>query len=156
MALSGTARAQTVTPDLFSSTRASQVTSPDSPLRRTAAEANDPLNSPKLQDNDKSRPAPSRIGQIPKYGLPAASGAADSGYDSLNRKRKKPKYYPAVHRRRWRRTRGCGFRFLRRIRRTRRRSRPPWRARWWGSRRASACGSTTIRSARSAITPAAS
>lgn len=86
------ARAQTVTPDLFSSTRTSQVTSPDSPLRRTAAEANDPLNSPKLQDRDK--PAPSRIGQIPKYGLPAASGAADSGYDSLNRKRKQPKYYP--------------------------------------------------------------
>src|SRR3954453_1687951 len=95
IALMGTAaRAQTVTSDLFSSTRASQVTSPDSPLRRTAAEANDPLNSPKLQDNDKSRPAPSRIGQIPKYGMPAASGAADSGYDSLNRKRKKPKYYP--------------------------------------------------------------
>ena len=41
-------------------------------------------------------------------------------------------------------------------RRTRRRSRPRWRARWWGSRRASACGSTTIRSARSAITPAVS
>src|SRR5439155_14147477 len=33
-------------------------------------------------------------GKIPKYGLPAASGAADSGYDSLNRKRKQPKYYP--------------------------------------------------------------
>ena len=95
MALSGTAaRAQTVTSELFSSTRTSQVTSPDSPLRRTAAEANDPLNSPKLQDNDKNRPAPSRIGQIPKYGLPAANGAADTGYDSLNRKRKKPKYYP--------------------------------------------------------------
>jgi len=93
MALSGTgAEAQTVTPDLFSTQRASQVTSPDSPLRRTAAEANDPLNSPKLQERDK--PAPSRIGQIPKYGLPAASGAADSGYDSLNRKRKKPKFYP--------------------------------------------------------------
>src|SRR4051812_33741306 len=30
----------------------------------------------------------------PKYGLPAASGAADSGYDSLNRTRKKQKYYP--------------------------------------------------------------
>ena len=91
--LTGTAAsAQTVTPDLFSSTRTSQVTSPDSPLRRTAAEANDPLNSPKLQERDK--PAPSRIGQIPKYGLPAASGAANSGYDSLNRKRKKPKYYP--------------------------------------------------------------
>src|SRR6185436_12419799 len=54
----------------------------------------DPLNNPKLQDNDKNRPAPSRIGQIPKYGLPAANGAADTGYDSLNRKRKKPKYYP--------------------------------------------------------------
>jgi hypothetical protein len=86
------ARAQTVTPDLFSSQRASQVMPADSPLRRTAAEANDPLNSPKLQERDK--PAPSRIGQIPKYGLPAASGAADSGYDSLNRKRKKPKFYP--------------------------------------------------------------
>jgi hypothetical protein len=91
--LTGTAtEAQIVTPDLFSSNRSSQVTSPDSPLRRTAAGANDPLNSPKLQERD--RPAPSRIGQIPKYGLPAASGAADSGYDSLNRKRKKPKYYP--------------------------------------------------------------
>ncbi|MEH2514942.1 hypothetical protein V1279_000515 [Bradyrhizobium sp. AZCC 1610] len=91
--LTGTAtEAQIVTPDLFSSNRTSQVTSPDSPLRRTAAEANDPLNSPKLQERD--RPALSRIGQIPKYGLPAASGAADSGYDSLNRKRKKPKYYP--------------------------------------------------------------
>jgi hypothetical protein len=93
IALTGTgARAQTVTPDLFSSTRASQVAPADSPLRRTAAEVNDPLNSPKLQERD--RPAPSRIGQIPKYGLPAASGAADSGYDSLNRKRKKPKFYP--------------------------------------------------------------
>ena len=41
-----------------------------------------------------TRRAPSRIGQIPTYGLPAASGASESGYDSLNRKRKKPKYYP--------------------------------------------------------------
>jgi hypothetical protein len=91
--LTGTAAlAQTVTPDLFSSGRSSQMTLPDSPLRRTAAEANDPLNNPKLQESDK--PAPSRIGQIPKYGLPAANGAADSGYDSLNRKRKRPKYYP--------------------------------------------------------------
>jgi hypothetical protein len=88
------AQAQTVTPDLFSPTRANRATTPDSPLRRTTAEVNDPLNSPKLQDNDKEKPAPSRIGQIPKYGLPAASGAADSGYDSLNRKRKKPKFYP--------------------------------------------------------------
>lgn len=95
IALTGTgAQAQTVTSDLFSSKRTSQVASPDSPLRRTAAETNDPLNNPKLQDGDTNKPAPSRIGQIPKYGLPAASGAADSGYDSLNRKRKKPKFYP--------------------------------------------------------------
>ncbi len=61
------------------------------PLRRTAAaEASDPLNNPKLQDNDTNKRAPSRIGQIPKYGLSAASGAADSGFDSLNRKRPKP------------------------------------------------------------------
>ena len=93
--MTGTAaQAQTVTPDLFSPTRASRVTAADSPLRRTAAEANDPLNNPKLQDNDKDKPAPSRIGQIPTYGLPAASGASTSGYDSLNRKRKKPKLYP--------------------------------------------------------------
>jgi hypothetical protein len=90
----GPAIAQTVTPDLFSTTRTSQVMSPDSPLRRTAAEPNDPLESPKLGDRDKTRPAPSRVGQIPKYDMPAASGAADSGYDSLNRKRQKPKYYP--------------------------------------------------------------
>ena len=95
IALTGTAaQAQTVTSDLFSPMRASCVTAADSPLRRTAAEANDPLNSPKLQDSDKDKPAPSRIGQIPKYGLPAASGASTSGYDSLNRKRTKPKFYP--------------------------------------------------------------
>src|SRR5262245_839708 len=78
------ANAQTVTPDLFSSTRTSQVTSPDSPLRRTAAEANDPLVNPRTRDDNKPRIAPSRIGQTPKYDMPAASGAADSGFDSLN------------------------------------------------------------------------
>jgi hypothetical protein len=95
IALSGTvAQAQTVTPDLFSPTRSSQILAPDSPLRRTAAETNDLLNNPKVRDADKDKPAPSRIGQIPRYGLPAASGASSSGYDSLNRKLKKPKYYP--------------------------------------------------------------
>ena len=127
IALTGTAaQAQTVTSDLFSPTRTSQVTSPDLPLRRTAAETNDPLNSPKLQDNDKDKPAPSRIGQIPKYGLPAASGAANfrlrlaqpqaqeteilSGAGEAESRRS----VPAVRRRRSRRTRGCGFRFRRR------------------------------------------
>ena len=41
-------------------------------------------------------PAPSRIGQTPTYGTPAASGASDDGYDPLNRKRKKPKPYPGA------------------------------------------------------------
>jgi hypothetical protein len=92
------ANAQTVTPDLFSSTRSSQISTPDSPLRRTTADTNDKTgdaaSSARLRERDTDTPAPSRIGQIPRYGLPAASGASDWGYDSLNRKRKKPKYYP--------------------------------------------------------------
>jgi hypothetical protein len=92
------AAAQTVTPDLFSPTRSSQIITPDSPLRRTAAETNDrtgdAANDARLRQRDTDTPAPSRIGQIPSYGLPAASGASEWGYDSLNRKRKKPKYYP--------------------------------------------------------------
>jgi hypothetical protein len=69
----------------------------DSPLRRTAPDragegVPDPSADPRLPNADK--PRPSRVGQIPKYGLPAANGASDSGYDSLNRKRQKPKYYP--------------------------------------------------------------
>ena len=88
------AEAQTVTPDLFSPTRSSQLTTPDLPLRRTAAESNDPPDDPTLRDKDGNRRAPSRIGLIPSYSLPAASGASSSGYDLLNRKRQKPKYYP--------------------------------------------------------------
>jgi hypothetical protein len=97
-AISGLAEAQTVTPDLFNPTRQSQIVDPNSPLRRTAADANDPLNGTGLPDPDKDRdrdqPAPSRIGQTPTYGLPAANGASTTGYDSLNRKRQQPKYYP--------------------------------------------------------------
>src|SRR4051794_11298331 len=90
--------AQTVTPDLFSPTRSSQLAVPDSPLRRTGIttidKTGDNANDARLRERDTDTPAPSRIGQIPKYGLSAASGAATSGYDSLNRKRQKPKYYP--------------------------------------------------------------
>jgi hypothetical protein len=42
--------------------------------------------------------APSRIGQIPTWDSPAASGASDSGYDSLNRKRARTKPYPGTPR----------------------------------------------------------
>ena len=68
----------------------------DSPLRptpeRTVEGLPDPSSDARLRNPDT--PAPSRVGKIPTYGLPAANGASESGYDSLNRKRKKPKYYP--------------------------------------------------------------
>jgi hypothetical protein len=92
------ARAQTVTPDLFNPVRASFVAPQDSPLRRTADNAADNTGGaggdPSDRQRGKDQPAPSRIGQIPTYGLPAASGARESGYDSLNRKRKQPKFHP--------------------------------------------------------------
>ncbi|WP_433995896.1 outer membrane beta-barrel protein [Bradyrhizobium genosp. L] len=101
IAASDTAGAQTVTPDLFSPNRQSQIINPDSPLRRTTADALDPLTGTRLPDPDRDRRGSSstststtQIGQIPTYGLPAANGASTSGYDSLNRKRLKLKYYP--------------------------------------------------------------
>jgi hypothetical protein len=90
------AQAQSITPDLFRPVQGGFVSPQDLPLRRTAAggDPNDTGSDDLLLDPDR-RPAPSRIGQVPQYGLPAASGASDSGYDSLNRTRKKPKFYPA-------------------------------------------------------------
>src|ERR1700761_8498148 len=90
------AQAQSITPDLFRPVQGGFVSPQDLPLRRTAAagDPNDTGSDDQPLDPDR-QPAPSRIGQIPQYGLPAASGASDSGYDSLNRTRKKPKFYPA-------------------------------------------------------------
>ena len=93
---SAPAAAQSLTPDLFNPNRGGFVSPQQLPTRRTA----DPTaDQPSLSGNDLNRlkeppPAPSRIGQLPTYGLEPASGAAASGYDSLNRKRKQPKYYP--------------------------------------------------------------
>jgi hypothetical protein len=89
------AEAQSITPDLFRPVQGSFVSPQDLPLRKTAAggDPDDTTGDDRLGDPD-SRPAVSRIGQVPQYGLPAASGASDSGYDSLNRIRKKPKFYP--------------------------------------------------------------
>ncbi|MDO8399513.1 MAG: outer membrane beta-barrel protein [Bradyrhizobium sp.] len=87
--------AQTLTPDLFRPARDGFVSLQDSPLRRTGESSDrtgDAANDARLRDKDV--PAKSRIGAIPTYGLPAASGASTSGYDSLNRTRKKTKYYP--------------------------------------------------------------
>ena len=90
------AEAQTLTPDMLRPVRGGFVSADDSPLRRTAPARveglPDPSADPGLRATDT--PAAPRIGQTPGYGSPAANGASDSGYDSLNRKRKKPKYYP--------------------------------------------------------------
>ena len=88
-------RAQSLTPDLFSPARDGFVSPQNSPLRRTSEaddKTGDAANAARLRDKDIR--TPTRIGQIPSYGLPAASGASASGYDSLNRTRKKPKLYP--------------------------------------------------------------
>jgi hypothetical protein len=96
----GAARAQTLTPDLFRPVPGGFVSPQDMPLRRTRNNTSvDPTDSaidPAYDDGLRRRDtrAPSRVGQIPSYGLAAASGASDSGFDSLNRKRKKPKFYP--------------------------------------------------------------
>jgi hypothetical protein len=87
------ARAQTLTPDLLRPVRDGFVSPQDSPLRRTA-DNNAGGSADEFRPRARDTPAPSRIGNIPTYGLAAASGASTSGFDSLNRTRKKPKYYP--------------------------------------------------------------
>jgi len=97
------AAAQSLTPDLFNPIRGGFVSSDTLPTRRTAATTfvQSPSDAvPALPDPNadprrpKDTPAPSRVGQVPTYGLPAANGAGGSGYDSLNRKRQRPKLYP--------------------------------------------------------------
>jgi hypothetical protein len=101
------ARAQTVTSDLFSPKRTTQTAPDNLALRQISGTPSsavldpnatltpnfDPDADPRKRKADQ--PAESRIGKVPTYGLPAASGAKESGYDSLGRKRKLPKYYPA-------------------------------------------------------------
>ncbi|WP_029586282.1 outer membrane beta-barrel protein [Bradyrhizobium sp. URHD0069] len=86
------AHAQTITSDLFRPVRDGFVSPQDSRLRRTGETTSDSADDARRRDGEK--PAPSRIGNIPSYGLPAASGASTSGFDSLNRKRTQPKFYP--------------------------------------------------------------
>src|ERR1700738_3864866 len=150
--------AQTLTPDLFRPTRDGFVAPQDSPLRRTAGtmddKTSDAVNDARLREKDRDTPAKSRIGgQIPTYGLPAASGASSSGYDSLNRTRKRtqkcirraptqtPRRVPAVARR-WFQTARCGCRFRPPSPPTSRRCRRRWPAPWAGRRRASGGGAT--------------
>jgi hypothetical protein len=86
------ASAQAITSDLFRPVPDGFVLAQDSPLRRTGDSTDDADDDRRLRE--KNAPAPSRIGRIPTYGLPAASGASDTGFDSLNRRRKRPKFYP--------------------------------------------------------------
>src|ERR1700754_1464411 len=88
----GPARPQSLTSDLLRPLPGGFVSPQDLPLRKTAVSGDIPDAGG--GDPVADTPAPSRVGQIPQYGLPAASGASDSGFDSLNRARKRPKYYP--------------------------------------------------------------
>jgi hypothetical protein len=97
------AGAQTLTSDLLRPVRDGFVSPQDLPTRRTGiytaqSTPDDRSNSIDNRLRNPDAPAPSRIGNIPTYGLPAASGAAISGYDSLNRKRQRPKLYPGQRR----------------------------------------------------------
>jgi hypothetical protein len=90
------AEAQSLTPDMLSPVRDGFLAPQNSPLRRTADNADDvtgDVSNDGAPGGNATR-APSRIGNTPTYGLPAASGASDSGFDTLNRTRKKPKLYP--------------------------------------------------------------
>lgn len=87
----GALHAQTLTPDMLSPARGGFAPAAQSPLRRVAEAGSADATS-------KDAKAASRIGRIPAYGVPAASGAAESGYDSLGRKRTRPKPYPGTPR----------------------------------------------------------
>jgi hypothetical protein len=80
--------AQQLTPSLFSPARGDFVAPQDRPLQRLAGDTD-------AAPAGSNSAAASRIGQVPAYRQPAASGAGESGFDSLNRKRKPTKYYPA-------------------------------------------------------------
>ena len=87
-------QAQTLTSDLLRPVPGGFIAPQDSPLRKISDNATEKTADPASDDRDREKPAPSRIGRIPAYGLPAASGASGSGFDSLNRTQKKPKPYP--------------------------------------------------------------
>src|ERR1700730_7811912 len=95
------AQAQTLTPDLFRPQRDGFLTAQNSPLRKTGdkigdptADPTDPANDLKLRDKDRDNPAPSRIGQIPTYGLPAANGDSGSGICLRHPPRQQERFYP--------------------------------------------------------------
>ena len=92
--LTMSADAQTLTPDLLNPARVS--------AGRLAGTGNDTGNGTAAEmrlrrtTETLEAPAASRIGRTPIYGVPAASGAADTGFNSLNRRRAQKKPYPGT------------------------------------------------------------
>jgi hypothetical protein len=88
--------AQTLTSDMLRPARDGFLAPQDSPLRRTSENVGDKSSDATgdEQTRDRDKRAPSRIGAIPTYGVPAGSGASQTGFDSLNRKPRKQKAWP--------------------------------------------------------------
>jgi hypothetical protein len=84
------ASAQTLTSDLLRGERDGYRGSAR-PLQRTTDTTRDQNATDGTTRGARTdAPAPSRIGNIPKFEAPAAAGASGMGYDSLNRKKKRP------------------------------------------------------------------
>ncbi len=98
-AMATLAQAQTLTPDMLRPVRGGFVSPQDLPLRKTRGRRQ-PDRSHRRSHARRQRAATRTrrrrrgSGRSRQYGLPAASGASDAGFDSLNRTRKKPKLYP--------------------------------------------------------------
>lgn len=89
--------AQTLTSNMLTPARDGYAPLDQSPLRKTSDNKTSSDATADSEDKkNKDTKAPSRIGNTPIYGNPPASGAADSGFDSLNRTRKKPRPYPGT------------------------------------------------------------
>ena len=86
------AHTQTLTSNMLAPVRDGYAPPDQSLLRKTSDDA----TSDNQDDKTRDAKAPSRIGNIPTYGIPAASGASGSGFDSLNRRRKKPTLFPGT------------------------------------------------------------
>jgi hypothetical protein len=80
-------------PDLFRPAPDGSALGQDLPLRKTIAANSDDSGDPS-GNGKRNTPAPSRIGQLPTYGVAAANGASDTGFDSLNRPRSTPTPHP--------------------------------------------------------------
>jgi hypothetical protein len=91
----GPAGAQTL--DVFSPTRDGFLSRQQSPLRRTVLSGlSNAVPTPGLPATPPATSSvTARQNEAVLPGVPAASGASDVGYDSLNRTRRKARYYPA-------------------------------------------------------------